>query len=184
MNKTIAQHYADMRLAEHIAAQQTGSFPGQYGQAELDRRDAALNGNKATPAGQVFQDGLGLLEGAELDRRDTTLRVDPGKLDLSGYAASPVQAGEPEDVVEYPPEGIGATLAERGSRYGSFTEHARITQAIKAAMADSPNWATLDADMREALEMLAHKAGRILNGDPHYHDIVGYTKLVADRLEP
>ena len=83
---------------------------------------------------------------------------------------------------------IGATLAERGSRYGSFAEHARITQAIKAAMADSPNWSTLDDDMRETLEMIAHKAGRILNGDPLYHDswhdIIGYTKLVADRLAP
>lgn len=82
---------------------------------------------------------------------------------------------------------IDTTLAERGTRYGSFGEHARITQAIKAAMADSPNWAALDADMREALEMVAHKAGRILNGDPLYHDswhdIIGYTKLVADRLE-
>lgn len=83
---------------------------------------------------------------------------------------------------------IEATLAERGSRYGSFTEHARITQAIKKAMADSPNWAGLAPDQKESLEMLAHKAGRILNGDPDYHDswhdIVGYAKLVADRLAP
>lgn len=81
---------------------------------------------------------------------------------------------------------IDATLAERGARYGSFVEHARITQAIKAAMADSPNWIVLAPDQRETLEMIAHKAGRILNGDPDYHDswhdIVGYTKLVADRL--
>lgn len=81
---------------------------------------------------------------------------------------------------------ITATLAERGSRYGEFAEHARITQAIKAAMVDSPNWTALAADQREALEMIAHKVGRILNGDPDYHDswhdIVGYTKLVADRL--
>lgn len=81
---------------------------------------------------------------------------------------------------------IADTLAERGGRYGDYAEHARITQAIKAAMADSPNWATLDADMRETLDMLAHKIGRILNGDPTYHDswhdIIGYTKLVADRL--
>jgi len=86
------------------------------------------------------------------------------------------------------PATIDATLAERGSRYGSFPEHARITQAIKAAMADSPNWSSLAPDQRESLEMLAHKAGRILNGDPDYHDswhdIVGYAKLVADRLEP
>lgn len=84
-----------------------------------------------------------------------------------------------------PPE-IANTLAERGTRYGSYDEHARITQAIKAAMADSPNWAQLAPDQRETLEMIAHKAGRILNGDPDYHDswhdIVGYAKLVADRL--
>lgn len=83
---------------------------------------------------------------------------------------------------------IADTLAERGSRYGDFAEHARITQAIKAAMVDSPNWASLPPDMREALEMNAHKVGRILNGDPNYHDswhdIIGYTKLVADRLLP
>jgi len=84
-------------------------------------------------------------------------------------------------------ESISGTLAERGSRYGDFGEHARITQAIKAAMADSPNWAGLAADQREALEMIAHKVGRILNGDPNYHDswhdVVGYATLVADRLE-
>ena len=82
--------------------------------------------------------------------------------------------------------GIEHTFAERGTRYGEYPEHARITQAIKRAMADSPNWAGLDDDMRETLEMIAHKAGRILNGDPDYHDswhdIVGYAKLVADRL--
>lgn len=81
---------------------------------------------------------------------------------------------------------IDATLEERGNRYGSFDEHARITQNIKAAMADSPNWSTLLPEMKEALEMIAHKAGRILNGDPMYHDswhdIIGYTKLVADKL--
>jgi hypothetical protein len=85
------------------------------------------------------------------------------------------------------PQDIAATLAERGNRYGDFSEHARIAQAIKAAMADSPNWATLAPDQKETLEMIAHKAARILNGDPNYHDswhdIVGYTKLVADRLE-
>ena len=83
---------------------------------------------------------------------------------------------------------INTTLAERGSRYGDFNEHARITQAIKRAMIDSPNWETLSDDKREALEMVAHKIGRILNGDPSYHDswhdVIGYTKLVADTLLP
>jgi len=81
---------------------------------------------------------------------------------------------------------IDATLSERGSRYGDFGEHARITQNIKAAMRDSPNWKALPDNMKESLEMAAHKMGRILNGDPNYHDswhdIIGYTKLVADSL--
>lgn len=82
---------------------------------------------------------------------------------------------------------IDETLAERGNRYGEFAEHARITQNIKKAMQDSPNWKSLPDDMKEALEMIAHKMGRILNGDPTYidswHDIIGYTKLVEDLLK-
>lgn len=81
---------------------------------------------------------------------------------------------------------IDETLAERGTRYGSFESHAAITQNIKGAMRRSPNWNKLAADQTECLEMIAHKIGRILNGDPNYHDswhdIVGYTKLVADRI--
>lgn len=81
---------------------------------------------------------------------------------------------------------IAETLQERGSRYGSFEEHARITQNLKRAMTDSPNWSKLSDAQRESLEMVAHKMGRILNGDPNYHDswhdMIGYTKLVADTL--
>lgn len=83
-------------------------------------------------------------------------------------------------------EGIDATLAERGSRYGAFTGHAAITQEIKRAMQRGSKWNELADDQKEALEMVAHKIGRILNGDPNYvdswHDIIGYTKLVEDRL--
>jgi hypothetical protein len=81
---------------------------------------------------------------------------------------------------------IDSTLSERGARYGTFTEHARVTQNIKAAMKDSRNWHELSDSKKECLEMIAHKVGRILNGDSNYHDswhdIVGYTKLVADEL--
>ena len=83
---------------------------------------------------------------------------------------------------------IDATLAERGTRYGQFTGHAKITQDMKRAMTASAKWATLDDDQKEALEMVVHKIGRILNGDPMYHDswhdIVGYAKLTADELLP
>jgi hypothetical protein len=82
---------------------------------------------------------------------------------------------------------IDSTLAERGGRYGVFSEQARIAQGLKRAMASGRNWGRLADDQREALDMLANKMARILNGDPDYHDswhdIIGYTKLVADRLE-
>lgn len=82
---------------------------------------------------------------------------------------------------------IDKTLKERGDRYGEFTTQASISQSIKWAMHHPNNWGALSADQKEALEMIANKIGRILNGDPNYHDnwhdIVGYAKLVADRLE-
>lgn len=85
------------------------------------------------------------------------------------------------------PTSLDAVLNERGSRYGSFLKHAVITQRLKAVMADTPNWIALNDDMVEALEMIAHKMGRILNGDPTYADswvdIAGYAQLVADRLQ-
>jgi len=81
---------------------------------------------------------------------------------------------------------IESTLEQRGKTYGEFKEHARITQNIKHAMYYSPNWSNLSYDKQEALEMIAHKIGRILNGDPEYHDswhdIAGYATLVADTL--
>lgn len=82
--------------------------------------------------------------------------------------------------------GIDKVLSDRGNRYGKFTGHAKITQDIKSIMHNTKNWSILANDQKEALEMLAHKVGRILNGDPNYDDswidIGGYSKLVADRL--
>ncbi len=81
---------------------------------------------------------------------------------------------------------ISQTLAERGARYGKFTGHAKITQGIKSLMHETGNWSILSNDQKESLEMIAHKIGRILNGDPNYDDswidIAGYAKLVGDRL--
>ena len=81
---------------------------------------------------------------------------------------------------------VDQTLSERQTRYGDFKEHARITQNIKDAMKDSPNWKVLSPSQKEALEMNAHKIGRILNGDPDYadswHDVAGYATLVDNEL--
>jgi transposase len=84
---------------------------------------------------------------------------------------------------------VGTILAERGSRYGNFIDHARITQDLKGVMGEFllDQGKRLDDDQIEALEMIFHKIGRILNGDPNYADswidIAGYATLVANRLE-
>lgn len=82
--------------------------------------------------------------------------------------------------------GIDAVLDERGARYGKFAEHAIICQTLTGTMRIREGWDRLTCDQREALEMIAHKIARILNGDPNYADswvdIAGYAKLVADRL--
>lgn len=81
---------------------------------------------------------------------------------------------------------IADTLAERATTYGSFATGAAIMQGLKGVMAASPNWDRLADDQREALDMIASKIGRILNGDPDHHDswhdIAGYARLVADRV--
>ncbi len=84
---------------------------------------------------------------------------------------------------------ISEILEERGSRYGEFTDHARVTVAIKTIIAGrlAERNLSLSPDKSEALDMIAHKVGRIVNGDPDYadswRDIAGYATLVADRLE-
>jgi transposase len=84
---------------------------------------------------------------------------------------------------------VDAVLDERGARYGNFLDHARITQRLKevAHSFAAHHGKSFDVDQAEALDMIFHKIGRILNGDPNYADswidIAGYAKLVADRLE-
>ncbi len=101
---------------------------------------------------------------------------------LTADAQHAVETFGPADVTD-----VTAVLVERGSRYGRFTDHAAITQELKRVMFDHRSRDALDSDMVEALEMIAHKIGRILNGDPSYADswvdIAGYAKLVADRLQ-
>lgn len=84
---------------------------------------------------------------------------------------------------------IKDTLADRGTKYGEFTSHADVTQQLKSTMHEfkaGSVWDKLEADQKEALEMIQHKIGRILNGDPNYVDswvdIEGYAHLVSARL--
>jgi hypothetical protein len=82
---------------------------------------------------------------------------------------------------------VQGTLDARGKRYGEFQAHASITQQLKFLMHSTDNWEELTPSMKESLEMIAHKIGRILNGDPAYadswHDIAGYATLVDKELQ-
>ena len=84
---------------------------------------------------------------------------------------------------------VAQILKDRGAIYGKFTGHADVTQRLKVAIRShlKKRQKMLADDQQEALEMICHKIGRILNGDPNYADswvdIAGYAKLVADRLQ-
>lgn len=91
---------------------------------------------------------------------------------------------------EPPTDPTLSLITERGKTHGDFTEHSLITQNIKLMMSANGEsqqikWQELRPYQREALEMIAHKIGRILAGDPdfrdHWDDIAGYARLVAER---
>lgn len=77
-------------------------------------------------------------------------------------------------------------IAERGTRYGEFKDGAAIMQQLKAVMKFAPKWQYIKPSQKEALEMIQHKIGRILNGDPDYDDnwkdIAGYATLIVKEL--
>lgn len=79
-----------------------------------------------------------------------------------------------------------ALITERGSRYGKFKDGADIMQSLKDTMRDVDGWNNLTSSQKEALDMIQHKIGRILNGDPTYDDswkdIAGYATLIVNEL--
>lgn len=87
------------------------------------------------------------------------------------------------------PEGIDATLVERGTKYGKFADQAAVTYKLKNVLREHSgvHGKSYAYDQAEALDMICAKLGRIVNGDPDYADswvdIAGYAKLVADRLQ-
>lgn len=81
---------------------------------------------------------------------------------------------------------VDDTVTQRGERYGLFADGAVIMQDLKAIMRATPGWERLTPSQREALEMIQHKIGRVLNGDPTYddswRDISGYSTLILNEL--
>jgi hypothetical protein len=84
---------------------------------------------------------------------------------------------------------VDETLNERAQDYGKFKDGAALMQGMKRLIADhaAKHDKTFADDQWEALEMILHKIGRIVNGNPDkvdsWVDIAGYATLVADRLQ-
>jgi hypothetical protein len=85
--------------------------------------------------------------------------------------------------------GVDKVLDERGDNYGVFMQNADTAIKIKGAMhnAIARNDLHLFPDQLLALDMIAVKISRIVNGNPVHRDswldIAGYAMLVADRLQ-
>lgn len=82
---------------------------------------------------------------------------------------------------------VAAVLDERGSRYGSFADNARISQELSRVIKREHEQRIARGQMplqyhqTEALEMICHKIARILSGEADYEDnwidIAGYAQL-------
>ena len=85
--------------------------------------------------------------------------------------------------------GVGKVLDARAEQYGSFMQSSDTAIRIKGIMhnAVARNEVHLYPDQLQALDMIATKISRIVNGNPNHTDswtdIAGYATLVADRLQ-
>ena len=112
------------------------------------------------------------------------LGIDPVK-----YAQAVESLQEAKMEIEMYEDEVDATLDARAVDYGKFIEGAEVMQMLKRVVQNalSNRDKVLAHDQAESMDMIIHKIGRIINGNPdvvdHWLDIAGYAKLVADRLE-
>ena len=105
----------------------------------------------------------------------------PAQQGAAGSAPLPIEMFDYADQVD-------ETLDARAVEYGKFIEGAEVMQMLKRVVLNALNNRdkTLAHDQAESLDMIIHKIGRIINGNPdvvdHWLDIAGYAQLVADRL--
>jgi len=137
-----------------------------------------LDGYTWSPASRLISNTT--VFGAVSDSTETIIEVDTKVTGNEFKMKEPAVANSVED-----------TLAQRGSRYGDFTDHAAVCQDLKRVMLctnsiSGRGFARLSDVQKQALEVIVDKVARILTGDPNYddnwHDIQGYAKLVEDRL--
>lgn len=81
-------------------------------------------------------------------------------------------------------------LEQRGTRYGTFANHASLSQTLKNNVLLHIQQHGQPENIKpfhlEAIAMICHKLARIANGDPNYDDswkdIAGYAELVVKEL--
>lgn len=136
--------------------------------------------------GAVFDEPIGM-QINEFKCSQQSLNASDSDANINGIPLNKITATDVE-VVKYDPTklDIESLVTERGNRYGKFADGAKIMRSLKAVMHNTDGWSRLTDSQREALDMIQHKIGRILNGDPAYDDnwkdIAGYSKLIADEL--
>jgi hypothetical protein len=111
---------------------------------------------------------------------------------LEQLGIDPVEYAQAVEGLQKTKEQLGivdTTLDARAVDYGLFLEGAEVMQMLKRVVQNalSNRDKVLAHDQAEAMDMIIHKIGRIINGNPdvvdHWLDIAGYAQLVADRLE-
>ena len=111
-----------------------------------------------------------------------------GTLTIEEWAGETAPSPHAADALVTQNKAMTETLDSRAKAYGAFSDNARLAQALKRAMAEHAQdmGKTFADDQWEALEMIASKMSRIVNGNPdkvdNWHDIAGYATLIADRL--
>lgn len=102
------------------------------------------------------------------------------------------------EVITTMTDNVQDILNEREKTHGSFEVHALVTQDLKSTVQglfdlSGPNgaprspWSQLSDTQRESIDMILHKIGRIMAGNPdhkdHWDDIAGYATLISNSLD-
>ena len=84
----------------------------------------------------------------------------------------------------------GTTMSiidQRAKTHGEYKNTAAWSQSLKDMFRGSPNWAKMNDGQKEAMEMIAVKLARLLNGDPNFAnhpvDVGGYAELYASSID-
>lgn len=78
-------------------------------------------------------------------------------------------------------------LEQRETIYGDFDRVANMAQQLKSIIHDGETYLSLSGAQKEALDLIATKIARAVNGSPEYldnwTDIAGYAKLAEISTE-